>query len=259
MQGEWPVQDPVSGGVTGIKTLTALAALAIAWGAAAEPGGVTLRYFGHAFFFVASVEGVRLAMDPFRDIGYAMPGVEADIVTISHEAYDHSNAALIRGQPVVLRGLEPGGRGWSRVQHSWRDVRITALPGYHDKVQGKERGLNAIFLVEAGGVRIAHLSDIGDMPPEESVQALGRVDVLLVPVGGLHGLDAADATKVVERLKPAIAIPIHYKTGATAWSAMADERPFVEGKPRVKRMGNTLRLNRAGLPVETEIWVMDYR
>jgi len=224
-----------------------------------EGGAVTLRYFGHAFFLVTSAEGVRVVMDPFGDIGYPMPEVEADVVTISHEAFDHNNVALIRGTPGVLRGLEPGGRAWSRVQHSWRDVRITALPGYHDKVEGKARGLNAIFLVEASGVRIAHLSDIGDVPPEETIQALGPVDVLLVPVGGVHGIDAADATRVVERLRPAVVIPIHYKTAATTWSAMADERSFLQSKPRVKRVGNTLRLNRAGLPVETEIWVMDYR
>jgi len=239
----------------------ALTLLVVAQGAQATAGGtVTLQYFGHAFFLVTSVEGVRVALDPFGDIGYPMPAeVEADLVTVSHEAYDHNNVALIKGTPEILRGLEPGGRGFTRVRHAEKDVRIAALPGYHDKVQGKERGLNAIFLVEASGVRIAHLSDIGDMPPEETLQALGRVDVLLVPVGGGHGLDAADASKVVERLKPAVAIPIHYKTAATARTGLADERPFLEGKPRIGRVGSTVRLERAGLPAKTEIWLMDYR
>jgi len=204
------------------------------------------------------VEGVRVAIDPFSNIGYPMPEVEADIVAVSHEVPDHNNVRLIKGRPEILRGLEPGGRDWSRVQHSLKDVRIAALPAYHDKVQGKERGLHSVFLVEASGVRIAHLSDIDDMP-QETLKALGRVDVLLVPVGGVHSLDAADATKVVERLRPAVAIPIHYKTAATAWSGLADERPFLAGKPRVRRVGNTVRLDRAGLPTETEIWVMDYR
>jgi L-ascorbate metabolism protein UlaG (beta-lactamase superfamily) len=246
-----------------VRSAAALGALTLGAVAPAVPapagGAVTLRHFGHAFFLVTSGEGVRVALDPFTDIGYPMPEVEAEVVTISHEAPDHNNVTLIRGIPEVLRGLERGGRGWTRVQHVLRDVRVAALPAYHDKVQGKERGLNAVFLVEASGIRIAHLSDVGDMPPEETIQALGRVDVLLVPVGGGHGLDATDATRVVERLKPAIAIPIHYKTAATAGSLMADERPFLEGKPRVRRVGSTIQLRRASLPRETEIWAMDYR
>jgi len=202
---------------------------------------------------------MRVATDPFVDIGYPLPEVEADAVTISHEAPAHNNAGLVKGSPRVLRGLEPSGRSWSRVEHAVGDVRIKALPGYHDKVRGRDHGLNAVFLVEASGVRIAHLGDIGDMPPEETVRALGRVDVLLVPVGGVHSLDAADATRVVERLRPAIVIPISYKTAATASSVMANERPFLEGKPRVRRVGNTVRLDPASLPTATEIWVMDYR
>jgi len=238
----------------------ALALVVVAQGARATAGGaVTLRYFGHAFFLVTSGEGVRVAMDPFTDIGYPMPEVEADVVTISHEAPDHNNVRLIKGRPEILRGLEPGGRGFTLVQHARKDTRIAALPGYHDKVQGKERGLNSIFLVEASGVRIAHLGDLGDMPPEETIQALGRIDVLLVPVGGVHSLDAADATRVMERLRPTVAIPIHYRTAATARTGLADERPFLEGKPRVRRVGHTVRLDRGSLPAETEIWVMDYR
>lgn len=131
-------------------------------------GAVTLRHFGHAFFLVTSGEGVRVALDPFTDIGYPMPEVEAEVVTISHEAPDHNNLTLIRGIPEVLRGL-------------------------------------------------------------------------------------------AERLKPAIAIPIPYKTAATAGALMADERPFLAGKPRVRRVGSTIQLRRASLPRETEIWAMDYR
>jgi len=248
------------GGLARAAVMAALAAVAMTQDApTAEAPGVTLRYFGHAFFLVTSAEGVRVAMDPFGKIGYPMPEVEADIVTISHEAYDHNNAALITGKPEVLRGLEPGGRTWTRVEFRRKDVQIATLPAYHDKVQGKERGLNSIFVVEASGVRIAHLSDIGDMPPEETIRTLGRVDVLLVPVGGGHGIEAAEATKIVDRLKPAVAVPIHYKTAATAWSALPDERPFLDGKPRVKRVGNSVRLDRATLPAQTEIWVMDYR
>jgi len=140
-----------------------------------------------------------------------------------------------------------------------KDVRIRAFPAYHDKVKGKERGLNSIFLLEVSGIRIVHMSDIGHIPPELTLKSLERVDVLLIPVGGLYSIDASEASRIVDRLKPAVVIPIHYKTKATASWPIATEEAFVKNKPRVKQVGSTISLRREGLPKATEIWVMDYR
>jgi len=226
---------------------------------AAPQGEATLRWFGHAFVLITSPEGVRVAMDPFGEIGYPMPDVEADVVTISHGHGDHSNAPLVKGKPEVLQGLTPDGRDWARVNFRRRDVTITSFRAYHDKAQGKQRGLNTLFLVEVGGLRIAHLSDIGHVPAEEALRALGRVDILLVPVGGVYSIDGAEATQLADRLKAAITIPIHYKTEATASWPIADELAFLEGKPRVRRVGNSVRISRELLPRNPEVWVMDYR
>lgn len=221
-------------------------------------GEVSIRWYGHAFFTITSAEGIRIATDPFDNIGYPMPTVEADVVTVSHDHSDHNNRGLVKGKPKVIRGLEMGGRHWAWVNFKQRDVRIRSFTAYHDKVQGKERGLNTIFLFEVSGLRIAHLSDIGEIPPELTLKALEPVDILLVPVGGVYSIDASEATRIVDRLKPAVAIPMHYRTEATAKWPIADEKPFVEGKPRVKKVGNTVPLRREGLPKATEIWVMDY-
>lgn len=222
-------------------------------------GEVTIRGYGHAFFIITSADGVRIAADPFSDIGYPMPNVQADVVTVSHEHSDHDNPKLVNGRPKILRGLEMGGKHWAFVNFQQKDVRIRAFTAYHDKAQGKERGLNSIFLYEVSGIRIVHMSDIGHMLPELTLKALERVDVLLIPVGGVYSIDADEATQIVERLKPSIVIPIHYKTEATAKWPISDEKPFLEGKPRVKRVANTIRLKREELPKETEVWVMDYR
>ena len=73
----------------------------------------TLRWLGHAFVLVVSPQGVRVALDPLGNIGYPMPEVVADIVTVSHEHGDHNGAGRIAGSPVVLRGLKAGGAGWN--------------------------------------------------------------------------------------------------------------------------------------------------
>ncbi len=122
---------------------------------------LTLRWFGHAYFLVTSSHGVRVAMDPFGDIGYPMPEVDADVVTVSHEHGDHNAPDRLAGSPAILRGLKAGGADWNAISYDLRDVRIAALPAYHDNVEGRKRGLNSIFVVETGGLRLAHLSDVG--------------------------------------------------------------------------------------------------
>ena len=108
---------------------------------AAAAQSATLRWFGHAFFLITSSQGVRVALDPFGDIGYPVPEVAADVVTVSHEHGDHNVAQRLAGSPAVLRGLKAGGVDWNPVSYDVKDVRITALPAYHDNVQGRRLGL----------------------------------------------------------------------------------------------------------------------
>jgi L-ascorbate metabolism protein UlaG (beta-lactamase superfamily) len=221
-------------------------------------GEVTLEWYGHAFVRLTSPQGVRVAMDPFKDIGYPMQKVEAEIVTVSHEHSDHNNAKLISGNPVVLRGLTEGGEDWTTINVLHKDVGVTSVPVYHDAQQGTVRGKNNMMVVDLGGLRVAHLSDMGHIPTEAKLQALGRVDLLLIPVGGNFSIDGRQARQIVERLNPRVAIPIHYKTAATARWPIEDERAFVEGYPRVKRIaGSRITLNPGTLPSLTEIWVLE--
>ncbi|MFQ5693445.1 MAG: MBL fold metallo-hydrolase [Nitrospinota bacterium] len=226
----------------------------------AAAGKATLKWYGHAFFLLTSPQGVRVAMDPFGKIGYPMPDVEADVVTLSHGHPDHNNPGAVKGRPTVLRGLKAGNRDWNTISFRRKDVRISTVRGYHDESKGSQRGLNAIFLIEAGGLRVAHLSDIGQVPSDETLRAMGRVDVLIVPVGGYYSIDGRQAREIVSRLKPKIAIPSHYKTAATASWPISDEKAFLEGQPRVKRLGtSTVTLDPDALPDRTEVWVLTYR
>ena len=134
---------------------------------------LTLRWFGHAFFLVTSSDGVRVAMDPFGDIGYSVPEVAANVVTVSHEHGDHSVAERLAGPTAILRGLKPGGVDWNPISYDMKDMRITALPVYHDDVEGRKLGLNTIFIVETGGLRLAHLSDIGHTLSEATLMPWG--------------------------------------------------------------------------------------
>ncbi len=140
-----------------------------------------------------------------------------------------------------------------------KDVRITALPAYHDDVQGRKRGLNTIFIVETGGLRLAHLSDIGNIPSKATLKAMGRIDILLVPVGGNFSIDGRGAREIMSRLRPRITIPIHYKTPVTAAWPIEDESTFLAGLKKVRRLeALTVSFTPETLPTQPEVWVIRY-
>ncbi len=220
---------------------------------------LTLRWFGHAFFLVTSSDGVRVAMDPFGDIGYPVPEVAAEVVTVSHEHGDHNVAERLTDPAAILRGLKPGGADWNSISYDLRDVRITALPAYHDSVEGRKLGLNTIFIMESGGLRLAHLSDVGHTLSEATLEAMGRIDILLVPVGGRFSIDGRQAREIMARLRPRITVPIHYKTMVTADWPIEDESTFLVGLENVKRPDAlAVSITPETLPARPEVWIMRY-
>lgn len=239
-----------------------LAVLFLTQPAAAFEGQVTIRYYGQAFFTLTTPSGLRIAIDPYGEIGYPLPTVEGDVVLITHEHRDHNNAGLIRGATKVLRALTPDGRDYVNLYTRVGDALVYSVASFHDNDSGAARGLNGIFVIETAGVRFAHLGDMGQHAlSDNQVRAIGRVDVLMVPVGGApFTIGAREATQIVARLQPRIVIPMHYKTAVRPDWPGTDERPFLEGKAGVRRLGShTLTVSRERLPSSTEIVVMDYR
>ncbi len=222
------------------------------------PGGVGLRWWGQSMFVLNSPRGADILMDPFGDIGYRIPErqeVGVGIITVSHEHFDHNNTGLTDAN-LVLRGLTDD--GWAEIdERPTSDVRIRAVPGWHDESEGSERGRNAIFIFETGGLRIVHLGDLGHRLTEAQIEAIGPVDVLLVPVGGFFTIDAAGATDVVEQLGPRVVIPMHYKTRDVTVRQLRPVQPFLGGKEFEER-GSAVELDVDNLPPRGSavVWVL---
>ena len=120
--------------------------------------------------------------------------------------------------------------------------------------------MNSIFIIEIGGLRLAHLSDIGHTLSAETLEDMGRIDILLVPVGGIFSIDGRQAIDIMTRLRPAITIPIHYKTAATATWPIKDESTFLGGLNNVRRLdATTISVTPETLPDRPEVWVMQYQ
>lgn len=163
-----------------------------------------IEWLGHACFLITGRTGVRLVTDPFNEqVGYPVPRVHADIVTVSHDHFDHNATQYIKGNPIVVRN--PG-------EHSVKGVPIKGVATFHDRAQGKDRGPNTAFKITVDGVSVCHLGDLGHILEQNQLAALGRVDVLLVPVGGTYTIDPQEAAEVVKQINPVVVIPMHYKT-----------------------------------------------
>ena len=223
---------------------------------ASEPA-LKVTWCGQACFVLES-EGFRVVIDPIPPtLGYPPLRVTADLVLVTHEHMDHNHVAAVGGKPVLLRGLTGGGTGWATIDQQVGPVHVRSVPSYHDDARGAQRGRNTIFVLQWQGLRLVHLGDLGHLLEEPTVQAIGRVDVLFVPVGGYYTIDAARATAVVEQLKPAVVIPMHYRTPALGDRLpIATAEAFLAGKPAVRHFGPSVEVSAANLPASREIWVL---
>ncbi|HEY4188676.1 MAG TPA: MBL fold metallo-hydrolase [Polyangia bacterium] len=230
---------------------------------AAPPAKLTLTWFGQSCFLIESATGTRIVTDPIpKGIGYELPvGLRADAVTISHEHPDHNNVALVTGRPRVFRGLTADKKGWTKIDDKVKDITVRSVGVYHDDKRGAERGLNAVFIFESGGLRIAHLGDLGHVLDDDQLSAIGSVDVVLVPVGGHFTIDARQATRVIDQLHPRLVIvPMHYRTAASTIPQLSTIDEFLAGKANVRKLeGNTLPLSAIKSRPGAEIVVMNFR
>ncbi len=163
---------------------------------------MTIFWLGQSAFKIQDKE-VTVAIDPFDNIGLRMPKFNAEVLLITHDHPDHNNKDAIKGTPFLIDG--PG-------EYEVKNVFVYGIPAFHDDKQGAERGKITIYLIEIDGIKIAHLSDFGqDSLNTEQLEMLEGVDILLIPVGGIHTIDGEQAAKIVSQLQPRIVIPMHYK------------------------------------------------
>ena len=168
-----------------------------------------ITWYGHSSFLLETEKGTRILTDPYPQKVFAHPLVSCDLVTVSHEHYDHNDVAEVQPGFSVLRDA---GR------HLFRDVTVAGFPCWHDEVQGKKRGPNRIYLFEADGKRVVHMGDIGEPLSPELLEAVRGCDALLLPVGGVFTLSPADAARAAKEISPSYILPMHYSMPGHAFS-----------------------------------------
>jgi L-ascorbate metabolism protein UlaG (beta-lactamase superfamily) len=209
-----------------------------------------VKWLGHASFLITSDNGVRIITDPYKCGGalkYAEVKGPADVVTVSHEHFDHNNVESIEGNPQVIRGTSGT---------EVKGIKFKGVATFHDENKGKDRGTNTVFCFEVDGVRVCHLGDLGHDISAQEVQQIGKVDVLLTPMAGFYTMNADVATEVSNKIKPKVIIPMHFKNERCDFPVSGVD-DFLKGKKNINRVDASEVEFKAGkLPAETQIMVL---
>jgi len=190
-----------------------------------------ITYLGHSSFKIKT-KTATVITDPFdpKMVGFKYSGVEGDIVTVSHEHQDHNAIGGVSGVKKVFAG--PG-------EYEIAGVSIIGYRSFHDNKNGEERGKNTIYVIEADGLRIAHLGDLGHVISDDLASEIGSIDILMIPVGGFYTIGPKEAVEVTSKIDPYFIIPMHYKAEGI------NESQFGELEPK------ETFLKEIGLTVET--------
>lgn len=169
----------------------------------ATNSGIKISWYGQSCFLIETPKK-KILTDPFYEqMGYPMPNIAAEIVTVSHQHRDHNAVNTVPGEPKVIQAA-----GVNTID----DISIVGIKSFHDKTNGSQRGENIIFVIQANGLRVCHLGDLGHLLDKPTLDQIGKVDVLLIPVGGYYTIDAGEAKEVVAQINPTYVVPMHYKT-----------------------------------------------
>ena len=196
-----------------------------------EEKKMKLRFFGHAMWGI-STDKCNIIIDPFTDIGYPMPtDLTANIVISSHEHFDHNNFKLII--PPFKKINQIG-------KYQVEDVNVKLIEASHGKLDGKNLGDTYICLINIEGVSILHCGDLGEIPNSNVLNEIKDVDILLVPIGGKYTIDAEQAKELVERIKPKLVFPMHYRVECSKVDIIDTIDPFLVLYPNTKKIDSNI-------------------
>jgi L-ascorbate metabolism protein UlaG (beta-lactamase superfamily) len=209
-----------------------------------------INWYGHSCFRLRTRGGVAVTDPCGKDVGYNIPRLRADIITISHNHPDYNNCALVRGKPKVING--PG-------EYEVKGVFITGIATRMKKSKGPERPKNTIYLFDFDGLTVCHLGNLDHVPSQAQVQALSGVDILLIPVGAVTTINANQAAEIIGLLEPKIVIPMHYRTKVVK-SRLQPVTKFLKemGLPETSPR-DSLEISKSSLPTENQVVVLSYK
>ncbi|MBN1163829.1 MAG: MBL fold metallo-hydrolase [Candidatus Krumholzibacteriota bacterium] len=213
-----------------------------------------LKYLGHSAFELRLEDGRKIVFDPYEpgsyggSVGFGPIEGVYDFAVVSHDHPDHrwekitstAGRVIDKEGEIVLEG-----------------VKFTSLPSYHDESGGSERGRNLISIVEAEGIKLAHLGDLGHTISLDEYANLKGLDVILIPIGGFFTIDVRVAASIIKNVQPGLVIPMHFKTDKLGFP-IAPVEDFTKLMDNVEFSGSSeIEITKDSLPSETRVVVLD--
>lgn len=211
-----------------------------------------ITWYGHSCFRLTERGLATVVTDPYDHTvaGYEPLKLKGDIVTISHDAPGHNSAASVKSKSHVLTG--PG-------EYEIGGVFITGVQTNGHSKRSPDEPRNTLYVFDYNGVSVAHLGDLRRVPSQTEIEALGSVQVALVPVGGGGGLNAAKAAEVISLIEPGIVIPMHYGTPAAAIKLAPLSKFLKELGLGAVEPQDSLKITPSTVPDETKVVVLAYQ
>ena len=208
-----------------------------------------ITWLGHSCFRIKGKDAIVITDPCHPSLGYTLGKLHADIVTLSHFHPGHSYSEAITSEFKEIRG--PG-------EYELKGIFITGIATFHDSEQGDKLGRNTVYVLEMDGITLCHMGDLGHLPASQLMEAIGDVDVLFLPVGGVSTIAGSTAAEIVRRLSPKIVIPMHYKTSAEVRDLQPVDRFLTELGVKEMVSQRKLSINRSTLPISTQVTILDY-
>ncbi|MFN2160163.1 MAG: MBL fold metallo-hydrolase [Anaerolineales bacterium] len=210
-----------------------------------------ITWFGHSCFRITERGMATVVSDPFdyKFAGYKPLKLRADILTTSNDTPGHNHSQAVKGYSHYLTG--PG-------EYEIGEVFITGvrINGQHSTNRDSS---NTMYVFDYGKAAIAHLGALMQVPSQTDIEALGNVDIALVPVGGGGSLTAAKAVEVVSLLEPSIVVPMHFSTPAAALNLTKVDKFLKEMGVGEVENESSLKITRAITAGETRVVLLDYQ
>lgn len=208
-----------------------------------------ITWYGLSCFRLVERSQTTIVTDPFSaSIGLPEPKLKGDVITVSHDGGGHNAIDMVKGYDYVLTG--PG-------EYEIGGVFITGIPMHN--TEGDNAIYNVAYLIKyPNSVSVLHLGDLSHVPDQSIIEAIGEVNVVLVPVGGGNTLRPAMAAEVIAMIEPNYIVPMHYQQdGLNLDLEPIDNflRAMGVNRERVEET-DSLRVTGSGLPEQPEIVVL---
>lgn len=205
-----------------------------------------ITWYGHSCFRLMERGRLSIVTDPFDEsLGLPVPKLKGDVVTISHDSGSHNNLDAVKGYAHVIAG--PG-------EYEIGGVFVYGVAMHH--VTEERVFPNVAYVMQYDSLTVVHLGDLAHIPDQSTVEAMGEVNVALVPVGGGNSLKASEASEVIALIEPNYIVPMHYAIPGLQLALDPVDKFLKEMGVSKVQEEDTLRVTASTLPEQSQVVIL---